>query len=198
MRLDVYLSTQGLCDSRARAQDAIQEGRVTVNGRIAKKSSMPVDDSMDIKLEDEISWEAILEKMNPCMPDGITVFDVTDPVMKPGVIAFGQYRIELFCGETTPEALLETVKGQLEKKELIIEKRSKKGVKLFDLKPAVQKAELFLDESGVVLETILPAGSTLNVNPSLLVEAFCLYTKLPVEARITRENVLDQNLKSFR
>lgn len=50
MRLDVYLSTQGLCDSRARAQDAIQEGRVTVNGRIAKKSSMPVDDSMDIKL----------------------------------------------------------------------------------------------------------------------------------------------------
>ena len=198
MRLDVYLSTQGLCDSRARAQDAIQEGRVTVNGRIAKKSSMPVDDSMDIKLEDEISREAILEKMNPCMPDGITVFDVTDPVMKPGAIAFGQYRIELFCGETTPEALLETVKGQLEKKELIIEKRSKKGVKLFDLKPAVQKAELFLDESGVVLETILPAGSTLNVNPSLLVEAFCLYTKLPVEARITRENVLDQNLKSFR
>lgn len=52
MRLDVYLSTQGLCDSRARAQDAIQEGRVTVNGRIAKKSSMPVDDSMDIKLEE--------------------------------------------------------------------------------------------------------------------------------------------------
>ena len=155
-------------------------------------------ETMDIKLEDEISREAILEKMNPCMPDGITVFDVTDPVMKPGVIAFGQYRIELFCGETTPETLLETVKGQLEKKELIIEKRSKKGVKLFDLKPAVQKAELFLDESGVVLETILPAGSTLNVNPSLLVEAFCLYTKLPVEARITRENVLDQNLKSFR
>ena len=37
-----------------------------------------------------------MEKMNPCMPDGITVFDVTDPVMKPGVIAFGQYRIELF------------------------------------------------------------------------------------------------------
>ena len=60
----------------------------------------------------------------------------------------------------------------MRKKELIIEKRSKKGAKLFDLKPAVQKAELFLDESGVVLETILPAGSTLNVNPSLLVEAF--------------------------
>ena len=41
-------------------------------------------ETMDIKLEDEISREAILEKMNPCMPDGITVFDVTAPVMKPG------------------------------------------------------------------------------------------------------------------
>ncbi|MFR4142973.1 MAG: TIGR03936 family radical SAM-associated protein [[Clostridium] leptum] len=101
-------------------------------------------ETMDIKLEDEISREAILEKMNPCMPDGITVFDVTDPVMKPGAIAFGQYRIELFCGETTPEALLETVKGQLEKKELIIEKRSKKGVKLFDLSLRFRKRSFFL------------------------------------------------------
>lgn len=50
MRLDVYLSTQGLCGSRARAQDAIQEGRVYVNGTAAKKSSMPVDETMDIQL----------------------------------------------------------------------------------------------------------------------------------------------------
>ena len=71
-------------------------------------------ETMDIKLEDEISREAILEKMNPCMPDGITVFDVTDPVMKTGAIDFGQYRIELFCGELSPEALLEEGKCLLE------------------------------------------------------------------------------------
>lgn len=155
-------------------------------------------ESMDIKLEQGISKEAILEKMNPCMPEGITVFDVTEPVMKPGAIAFGQYRVDLCCEGTSPEMLLEAVRGQLEKKELIIEKRSKKGAKLFDLKPAIQKAEFSLEKDGVLLETILPAGNTLNVNPSLLVEAFCLYTKLPIEAQVTREDVLDQNLKSFR
>lgn len=154
-------------------------------------------ETMDVKLEEEIPKETILGKMNPCLPEGITVFDVTEPVMKPGAIAFGQYRVELRCEGIAPETLFEVVREQLDKKELIIEKRSKKGVKLFDLKPAIREEELSLEKDGLVLKTILPAGSTLNVNPSLLVEAFCLYTKLPVEARITRENVLDQNLKSF-
>ena len=155
-------------------------------------------ETMDIKLVEEIPGETIPEKMNPCMPDGITVFGVTDPVMKPGDIAFGQYRAELSCEETTPEALLKAVEGQLAKKELIIEKRSKRGARLFDLKPALQKAELSLDGGGVVLKTILPAGSTLNVNPSLLVEAFCLYTKLPIEAQVTREDIQNRDLQTFR
>lgn len=68
-------------------------------------------ETMDIKLEDEISREAILEKMNPCMPDGITVFDVTDPVMKPGAIAFGQYRIELFLRGNNPGGPFRDGKG---------------------------------------------------------------------------------------
>ena len=120
---------------------------------------------MDIKLEQELSGG------NPgtyesCLPAGITVFDVTEPVMKPGAIAFGKYRLGFACEGAEPQALLEAIQAQLDKKELVIEKRSKKGVKLFDLKPAIQKADLFLENGGVVLETVLPAGSTLNVNPS--------------------------------
>lgn len=154
-------------------------------------------ETMDIKLEQELSKEAIIEAMNPCMPDGITVFDVTEPVMKPGDIAFGKYLISLCCQEVEPEKLLETVQSQLNKKELIIEKRSKKGVRLFDLKPAIQQAELSQEDGEVLLRTVLPAGSTLNVNPSLLIEAFCLYTKLPIEAQITREGILNQEMKDF-
>lgn len=51
MRLDVYLSKCGLCESRAKAQDAIQEGRVSVDGVIVKKSSMPVEEAMEIHVE---------------------------------------------------------------------------------------------------------------------------------------------------
>lgn len=154
-------------------------------------------ESMDIKLEQELSGEEILERMNPCLPEGITVFDVTEPAMKPGAIAFGKYRLGFACEGAEPQALLEAIQAQLGKKELVIEKRSKKGVKLFDLKPAIQRADLFLENGGVVLETVLPAGSTLNVNPSLLTEAFCLYTKLPIEAEMVREDVFDQEMKSF-
>ncbi len=52
MRLDVYLTDKGICESRAKAQDAIQEGRVKVNGKIAKKSSMTVNENMQVEIED--------------------------------------------------------------------------------------------------------------------------------------------------
>lgn len=51
MRLDVYLYNSGLCESRAKAQDAIAQGRVKVNGITAKKSSIPVEENMDIQVE---------------------------------------------------------------------------------------------------------------------------------------------------
>lgn len=46
MRLDVYLSENGLVKSRTYAQDAIKEGRVTVNGKIILKPSFDVNDEI--------------------------------------------------------------------------------------------------------------------------------------------------------
>ena len=39
MRLDAFLVQQGLCRSRATAAEAIRDGQVTVDGRVAKKPS---------------------------------------------------------------------------------------------------------------------------------------------------------------
>lgn len=52
MRLDIYMVTEGLCSTRMKAQDAIQEGRVCVNGNIIKKNSFLIDESMEVKLQD--------------------------------------------------------------------------------------------------------------------------------------------------
>lgn len=44
MRLDVYLMENGLVKSRTYAQDAIKEGRVSVNGKVVLKPSYDVND----------------------------------------------------------------------------------------------------------------------------------------------------------
>lgn len=155
-------------------------------------------ESVDIKLEQELSEKELMERMNPCLPEGITVFDVTQPEMKPGEIVYGKYRVFFTCDAAEPEALLEALRRQLEKKELLVEKKSKKGVRLFDLKPAIQEYALALEDETVRLEIVLPAGSTLNVNPSLFTQAFCLYTGLPIEETVIREDILNREMKSFR
>lgn len=50
MRLDVYLTENGLCESRSAAQSLINIGGVLVNGKTAVKNSLDVDETDDVSL----------------------------------------------------------------------------------------------------------------------------------------------------
>lgn len=52
MRLDVYLSENGLCKSRAAAQELIKSGGVFVNGAPAEKNSLDITDGDVITLDE--------------------------------------------------------------------------------------------------------------------------------------------------
>lgn len=51
MRIDVYLTQNQWTPSRASAQDAIKEGRVSVNGQIIKKASYEVKENDQVQLQ---------------------------------------------------------------------------------------------------------------------------------------------------
>lgn len=51
MRLDVFLTENGLCDSRNKAAAFIRDGKVTVNGTVVKKSSYTVPDGADVYVD---------------------------------------------------------------------------------------------------------------------------------------------------
>jgi 23S rRNA (cytidine1920-2'-O)/16S rRNA (cytidine1409-2'-O)-methyltransferase len=50
-RLDAELVRRGLARSRSQARAAVEQGRVSVDGRAATKASVPVDDDADVRLE---------------------------------------------------------------------------------------------------------------------------------------------------
>ena len=57
-----------------------------------------VNECMDVKLEDEsFPFEEIISRLNCCLPRGLRVFDVTEPVMKAGKIAFASFTIKISC-----------------------------------------------------------------------------------------------------
>ncbi|MCO6558210.1 MAG: TlyA family RNA methyltransferase [Bifidobacterium sp.] len=51
MRLDAYMASAGLVHSRTQAQRLIRFGKVTVDGQLADKPSMHVDDTMKISVD---------------------------------------------------------------------------------------------------------------------------------------------------
>ena len=158
-----------------------------------------INECMDVKLEDDnYSFEEIISKLNACLPRGLQVFDVTEPVMKAGKIAFAEFSIKLSCENTNSTVIAEKLSRFLESEKIEIEKGSKKGLKTVDIKQGIKSFEIDEKFDFVLLNVVLSAGSSDNVNPNLLVSAFENYSALTVDADITRIDLYNSDMELFR
>ena len=158
-----------------------------------------VNECMDVKLEDDdYSFEEIITKLNACLPRGIRVFDVTEAVMKAGKIAYASFTVKLSEEKTPSSAICSELEALLSQDEILIEKKSKKGFKTVDIKPAVQSYEISERFDFAQLDIMLSAGSTDNVNPNLLVTALQNKTGAEYEADITRNDLYNAEKEPFR
>ena len=131
------------------------------------------------------------------MPDGIEVYKVTEPVMKPGKIALGRFDIKLTSDDTTLEELFFMLRAILAQDSIEVEKFSKKGSKIIDLKPQIGNYTLEKCDDYVSFVVNLPAGSVNNVNPTLLITALEKVNNITVDSDITRLDVFNEEGKSF-
>lgn len=157
-------------------------------------------ESMDIKIEGDITDGEILGKLKAVMPDGIHVTAVTQPVSDPKEIAYGEFTLD-FDGDFDREQAKEAINGILSKDEIIIQKPGKKGhkkvMKEIDLKPLIFDPEITDTENGVRLFVRLPAGSKSNINPSLLADL--IGKEIPESVcLITRKRLLTADLTEFK
>jgi len=83
----------------------------------------------------------------------------------------------------------------LRRDEILIEKKTKKGVKEVDIKPLMISYEVL---EGIILKLTLKAGSSENLNPQLLIKAMEKYMNVTAEnVQIIREKLLTENGKAF-
>lgn len=157
-------------------------------------------ESMDIKIEGDITDGEIFEKLKAVMPDGISVTAVTEPICDPKEIAYGEFTLD-FDGEIDREKTKEAIRTLLSQDEIIIRKLGKKGhrkvMKELDLKPLIFESEITDTENGVRLFVRLPAGSKTNVNPSLLADLIQKEAGSGV-CLITRKRLLKEDLTEFQ
>ncbi|MBR2715929.1 MAG: TIGR03936 family radical SAM-associated protein [Ruminococcus sp.] len=155
-------------------------------------------ESMDMRiLDDDFKLDVIKEVLNECLPDGIRVFDVTEPVCKPGSIESAKFKMRLSSDNISVEELYADFQELLNSDEILVDKKTKKGIKKIDIKEYFKDAKHYDTEKDIVVRVVLPAGSTTNINPTLLVKALEEKYAIEVYYDIKRVDVFVEKGKSF-
>lgn len=140
-------------------------------------------EAMDFRLTEDVPFGEVMDRLNAALPADIRVTEVTVPKDKNTDITAARYRIE---SSADPEKL----RALCEKEHINIEKRTKKGSAIVDLKQLMTDAEL----DGETLRVTFPAGTAFNINPSLLFEAYAAeYGEKVKRLRIVRTNIYSGN-----
>ena len=157
-------------------------------------------ESMDFRvLDDDEDLSAIPGRLNACLPEGIRVYRCAESVHKPAAIVSAKYTIFLEPmteNEISFEELSKKWKAFLDLSEINVEKKTKKGMKTVDLKPYILACEMKKGEK-LSFDLTLPAGSSLNINPNLLLDAFSVSVGIELYADITRVGIYTKEGEDF-
>lgn len=157
-------------------------------------------ESMDFRvLDDEEDLNAIPDRLNECLPDGIRVFRCAESVHKPAAIDSAKYTVVLEPmneEDISIKELSSRLNAFIQLPEIIVEKKTKKGKKNIDLKPYILSFDPHEGDKAR-FDLKLPAGSTLNINPNLLINAFADSIGVELYADITRTAIYTKGGEAF-
>ncbi len=119
---------------------------------------------VDIGFSQELPFEEIAKRLDDALPPGFSVSHAGEPVCKPADITEAEYTVT-FRGSMPTEEEIATFFGQ---KELIVPKKSKRGLKDVDIMPMIHH---FSYQDGI-LTLRLAAGTPENLNPELVMTHF--------------------------
>ena len=153
---------------------------------------------MDFNItDDEMSMEEIRDRLNAVMPEGMGIIAVAPQIKKITAITHADYSFELET-EDVP-GLRSGIEKLLAGESILIEKKTKKGIKTVDIKPDLQVLT-FEDGDGCIKMSLrLPAGTQTNYNPTLFFDALRNAGSESFEARnIRRTAILCEDGTDFK
>mgnify|MGYP003289151844 CR=1 FL=1 len=154
---------------------------------------------MDIRIvEDGYDIKLIPTAMNKYLPEGIQVFEATYPVLDPKYICFASYRANISVDGMKGTELETKVKELTLRDSVIIQKKSKAGMKDLDVLPYIKEIVFASsDDDNCEFTVTLPAGNTKNIGLPLILKAIENALVCEINYRIIKENMFDENMKVF-
>lgn len=154
---------------------------------------------VDIRIEQDMPFEEIKNRLNFVMPEGIKIVDVLEPVNKANEIAAAEYEISTeFLSDGEAEGFAAGAQSIIDSGVLNAEKRSKRGIKTVNLCEMIRSFECRVNGNMVETKAVLAAGNTVNLNAELLMNAlFAEFAADPEKNSISRLKLLRSDLSLF-
>ena len=150
-------------------------------------------ESFDFRLEEDLTEQQILEAMEGTLPDGIILTAAGAPDYDASQIKYALYRIKM-CGDKS--ILNDCINDYQTSSEIVVTKVSKKKTTEINIKEQIKDFTVAEEgEDTLTFTALFPAGTTYNLNPSLLLEYFS--NKFGIDNNgcdVLRVNLLDENL----
>ncbi len=157
-------------------------------------------ETVDFRLTEDVNLEELAEKLNNALPVDITVKKIAIPQMSPNDIRWAEYKI-IF--NNPDEILLNTAEKTLLSNEIIVEKKAKQGrkkvAKEVNIKEHIKSFELKNENGKLVLKTVLSSGTSVNINPMLLIGALVRNTETDEQdVDIIKIQSYTENMEEFK
>lgn len=157
-------------------------------------------ESMDIRIEGDSTNEDIFNLLKGSMPPGIEIISVDDPVEDPKTIAFGEFDLLFDCDDTAK--LITLIENMLTADELIVQKMGKQGrkkvLKDINLLEFLKSYSISCSANRVKLTVVFPAGSTTNINPTLLSDEIVKKSEEDIASFVVRKRLMKADMENFR
>lgn len=129
---------------------------------------------IDIDFDEKQDTAFLAKHLDATFPEGIHVLEskeVTSASIPFRDIDSASYTVRVEYAGEAPDVDAFVALG-----EILIEKKTKKGLKEIDIKPDIEKLNLLSAENGVcIFEMQLPCGNEKNIKPELVVQAIEKY-----------------------
>ena len=156
---------------------------------------------LDFTLEEEqVALESLPELLNPYFPAGIRVLSAYDSDRKIKELRYLQCNVRLEYDNGAGDEVRERLNALFQRKELPVEKRSKKGITEVDIKPMISAMGVSrISEQELEIQGVIAAQNP-ALNPQLLISAVSRYAPecTPDFSYATRIEVYDEDGRRFR
>lgn len=156
---------------------------------------------LDFELLDEnVPLETLPELLNPFFPAGIRIISAYESDKKPKNLKYLQYSIRLEYDNGVGDGQLENLRQLFARREIVIEKKSKKGMTDTDIKPMIENLYIArISEQELEIQAMLCAQNP-SLNPQYLIAAVERYLPdcLPDFYYSHRVEIYDENMTVFR